>query len=133
MSFPASQSLVRALQHSDREVLRSSLASTVVFNSPVATYRGRDDVVHLLVIIGDVVERLTVTGEFAAGSQTVTLVSGHVGQDQVDGALVQVANDDGLVARLTLMLRPLSGLLEGVDRMGQRLAAEPLPSEGGRQ
>jgi hypothetical protein len=52
-----------------------------------------------------------------------------VGDHELDGALIQVAGDDGLVAELTLLLRPLSGLLAGIEQMGRRLAEEPLPSD----
>jgi hypothetical protein len=122
---------VRALQHSDRETLASLLANEVIFNSPVATYRGRDDVAHLLGIIGDVLTELNSTGALGDGSRTVTLLAGRVGEHDVDGALVQVAGADGQLVELTLMLRPLSGLLAGVEEMGQRLSADPLPSERG--
>jgi len=131
MSPPESRALVSALQRSDRETLASLLGDAVTFNSPVATYRGRDDVVHLLSIIGDVVTDLTVTGTLDDGSRTVTLLAGRVGDHAVDGALFQVAGADGELVELTLMLRPLSGLLAGVERMGKRLAAEPLPSASG--
>ena len=55
--------LIDAVRGSDAESLNAMLAEDVVFHSPVQTYRGRDQVVHLLTIIGTVLDAADVTRE----------------------------------------------------------------------
>ena len=42
--------LIDAIRGSDADALRALLAEDVVFHSPVQTYRGRDQAIHLLVL-----------------------------------------------------------------------------------
>jgi hypothetical protein len=104
------------------------LAEDVIFNSPVATYRGRDDVVHLLMIISGVVEGYAVDRELSGRGERVTFVTGRITGEAVDGVVDSRFNDQREITELTLMLRPLRALLAGVELMGQALAASPLPS-----
>jgi hypothetical protein len=127
MASASGSPLLQSLQASGGQGLAALLAEDVVFHSPVRTYRGRAPVAHLLTIIAEVVEGLAPTRELRAGRETVTLVAGRVGKHAVDGALVESLDASGAVAEVTLMLRPLDGLLAGVERMGQLLGGRPLP------
>lgn len=93
------------------------LAEDVIFHSPVQTYRGRDQAVHLLVLIGTILEGTDVTREVDG----VTFFTAYVGEHPVDGVLVERA-DDGRIAEVTVMLRPLAGLQAAVARMARALA-----------
>jgi hypothetical protein len=104
------------------------LAEDVIFNSPVATYRGRDDVVHLLTIISGVLEDYAVDRELSGRGERVAFVTGRISGEVVDGVVDSRFNDEAEIVELTLMLRPLRTLLAGVELMGQALAASPLPS-----
>lgn len=110
--------LLDAIRGRDREALAAMVADDVVFHSPVTTYRGRDQVVDLLALIGAVLEDVTVTREV----ETVTFVKGHSDGEELDGALVEIRDDDGRIAEITLLLRPLPALQSAVRRMARALA-----------
>jgi hypothetical protein len=110
------------------EAYLDHLADDVSFNSPVATYYGRDDVVHLLTIISGIVEEYTVERELSGPAEVATFVSGRIAGAGIDGVFDRRFNDKGEIVELTLMLRPLKALMMGVELMAQALAASPLPS-----
>ena len=53
--------LLAAISARDHDALGELLAEDVVFHSPVQTYRGRDQVLRLLVTIGGVIDDVNVT------------------------------------------------------------------------
>jgi hypothetical protein len=116
--------LVAALRASDRAALADLLSDDVAFHSPVTDYHGRDQVVHLLATIGTVIDDVRVRRELSEGRETVAFVEGAIGGRAVEGVLDYVRDEAGRVRELTLMLRPLDALLEGVKRMGAALGGE---------
>jgi SnoaL-like protein len=110
--------LLSSIADRDRDALKEILAEDVVFHSPVQTYRGREQVVHLFVLIGSVLERVDVTREVDG----VTFFAAQVEEHPVDGVLDQRTGDDGRFIEVTLMLRPLAGLQAAVARMTRALA-----------
>ena len=110
--------LLAAIANGDREALEALVAEDVVFHSPVQTYRGREQVVHLLVTIGGVIDDVEATRHLDG----VTFFTAHVEEHPVDGVLDEHARDDGRVTELTLMLRPLAQLQAAVARMARALA-----------
>ena len=112
--------LIDAIRGSDSGTLVAMLAEDVVFHSPVQTYRGRDQVVHLLTIIGTVLDAADVTREVDG----ITFFSAYVEEHPVDGVLVQRDDEYGRIAEITLMLRPLAALQAVVARMARALAEQ---------
>ena len=110
--------LLEAITARQREALNSMLAEDVVFHSPVQTYRGRQQVIHLLMTMGGVIEDVDVTRELDG----VTFFSARVEEHPVDGILDQHGREDGRITELTLMLRPLAQLQAAVARMARALA-----------
>jgi len=110
--------LIDAIRAADRDALRALLADEVVFHSPVQTYRGKDQVVHLLVTIGGVLDAIGVTRELNG----VTFFTAEVEEHPMDGVLDEHTDDDGRIAEITLMLRPLAQLQAAVARMARALA-----------
>jgi hypothetical protein len=110
--------LLTAIERSDRDGLEAMLAEDVVFHSPVQTYRGRPQVVRLLVTIGGVVDDVEVTRTL----DDVTFFAAKVEEHPVDGVLVQTAGEGGQITEITLMLRPLAQLQAAVARMARALA-----------
>jgi len=110
--------LLPAIASGDREALEALVAEDVVFHSPVQTYRGREQVIHLLVTIGGVIDDVEATRRLDG----VTFFTAHVEEHPVDGVLDEHARDDGRVTELTLMLRPLAQLQAAVARMARALA-----------
>ena len=109
-----------AIRHRDPAALDELLADEVVFNSPVRSYRDRDEVVNLLVTIGELLGEMTVTRELQGPGERITFVS----VDKLDGALDERLDDDGRIVEVTLLLRPLDAMLRAVEAMGQLLAAQ---------
>jgi hypothetical protein len=123
--------LARRLRDADRMSLLGSLperlAGEVVFHSPVATYRGQQDVAHLLATIARVVDDVTPARAVSDAGLRVTFFTARVGEHEADGVLAENLDGDTIV-ELRLMLRPLDALLAAVKRMGEELATSPLPS-----
>ena len=114
-------SFVDALRAGDGAGIAQSLSDDVVFHSPVADYRGRDEVLTVLVTIGTVIDDVRVRRQILQGDETVTFIEGVIDGRAIDGIVDQVHGPDGRLSEITLMLRPLDALLEGVRRMGEAL------------
>ena len=110
--------LLDAIAAGDRDTLGSMLAEDVVFHSPVQTYRGRDQVLRLLVTIGGVIDDVEVTRQL----EDVTFFAAKVEEHPVDGVVVSQAAEDGQTTEITLWLRPLAQLQAAVARMARALA-----------
>jgi len=110
--------LLSAIADGDRDGLDGLLAEHVVFHSPVQTYRGREQVLLLLVTIGGIIDDVQATRELDG----VTFFTARVEEHPVDGVLDERADDQGKVTELTLMLRPLAALQAAVARMARALA-----------
>ena len=110
--------LLSAIRARDREALAALVADDVVFYSPATTYHGREQVVHLLALIGGVLEDVTATREV----ETVTFIKGRSEGDDLNGVLVEVRDDDGRIVEVMLLLRPLAALQKAVVRMAGALA-----------
>src|SRR4051794_25083901 len=115
--------ILTALTERDGVALREQLATDVTFNSPVRSYHGRDDVAHLLELIGGLLADLRVTRLVDAPGETVAFVSAGAGAGErpLDGVLDERRDDAGQTVELTLMLRPLGALLHAIERMGKAL------------
>jgi hypothetical protein len=110
--------LLEAIAARDRDALTAMLAEDVVFHSPVQTYRGRDQVILLLMTIGGILESVDVTRELDG----VTFFTAQVEEHPMDGVLDQHSDEGGRVSEITLMLRPLASLQAAVARMARALA-----------
>jgi hypothetical protein len=101
-----------AIESGDVEALTSALAEDVVFRSPAvyAPYHGRDTVIALLRVVAGVFENFRYVDEWRDGATTVLFFEANVGDRELQGVDILEADDDGLVERFTVMIRPLSGL-----------------------
>jgi hypothetical protein len=113
--------LVEALRGGDRAALEGLLAHDVVFHSPVRTYEGRAVVLHLLATIAGVLDDIEPARVVSGARETVTFATARVGDAAADAVVDERFDDEGRVAELTLMLRPLDVLLSAVERMGRAL------------
>jgi hypothetical protein len=104
------------------------LAEEVVFDSPVARYRGRDDVAHLMSLIATCVTDVRPAQVFTDGPRSVGEFTAAVDGRPIEGVLVQQVDRVGLVDEITLFIRPLARLQRAVEMMGSGLAESPLPS-----
>jgi hypothetical protein len=110
--------LLGAIRARDREALQAMVADDVVFNGPVTTYQGRDQVAHLLSLVGSVLDDIAATGEV----EMVTFVKGHLDGEALDGVLIEIRDDEDRISEITLLLRPLALLQTATRRMARALA-----------
>ena len=104
------------------------LSEHVVFHSPVRDYHGRADVAHILTTIGNVLDELEPQRELAADRQLVTIITAAYRDHRMNGVLHETHDPAGRVEHSTLLLRPLSALLEAITGMRAALERSPLPS-----
>jgi hypothetical protein len=109
--------ILTAIAAQDRDALHDLLAEDVTFNSPVRSYTGREEVMHLLATIGSLEGELRPT-------RSVTFVQ----FGKLDGVLHETWDDDGRLEELTLTLRPLGPLLKVVEQMGAALGQPAGPA-----
>jgi hypothetical protein len=110
--------LLEAIDGEDRDALVELLVDDVVFHSPVQTYRGRDQILRLLLATGSIIENVEVTRRLDG----VTFFAATVEEHPVDGVLVEREVEEGRIAEITLMLRPLAQLQAAVARMARVLS-----------
>ena len=110
--------LLEAIDGEDRDALVELLVDDVVFHSPVQTYRGREQILRLLLATGSIIENVEVTRRLDG----VTFFAATVEEHPVDGVLVEREGEEGRIAEITLMLRPLAQLQAAVARMARVLS-----------
>jgi hypothetical protein len=102
----------RAVLAGDHDAALATLADDVVFRSPAvyAPYRGKEQVGALLRIVATVFENFRYTNEWQDGATTILFFEANLGDRELQGIDILEAGEDGRVAALTVMIRPLSGL-----------------------
>jgi ketosteroid isomerase-like protein len=116
--------LLAAIATGDRAEVAAMVSDNVVYHSPGTTYRGREQVVDVLGVAPAVIANLTSTREPVAigGEDSVTFVTGTVDDERVHGVLIELRDEAGRVAEITLLLRPLSAVQAAVRLLARALA-----------
>jgi hypothetical protein len=123
------QSTLLLLTQRDPESgLDNALSEHVIFHSPVRDYHGRADVAHILMTIAGVLDEIEAHRELVAERQVVTIITAAHAHHRMSGVLHETHDALGRVERATLLLRPLSTLLEAITAMRAALERSPLPS-----
>src|SRR5262249_30489809 len=114
-----------AVAAGDEEAALATLADDVVFRSPAAhkPYQGREQVDQLLRLVATVFENFRYTNEWRDGRTTILFFEANVGDRELQGIDILEENGDGLVEKLTVMVRPLSGLQALAGTIAARLGA----------
>ena len=112
-----------AIEAGDVASLTELLAEDVVFCSPAVykPYQGRDTVLALLGVVATVFENFRYRAEWNDGATTILFFEANVGDRELQGVDILEHDDDGLVERFTVMIRPLSGLKAVVAAIESRL------------
>jgi hypothetical protein len=95
----------------------------VVFRSPVVykPYNGREAVSQVLGAVAQVFEDFRYVDHFEREGGAALFFKARVGDREVDGLDLLAYDDEGLVKELTVMVRPLSGILALAEEMRKRL------------
>jgi len=120
----------RAVEARDLDAMRELLADGVVFNSPVVhrPYQGRDVVARLLGFAAATFEDFRYVDELVDGDRVALIFRARVGDRELQGLDLVHTDADGRVDELTVMVRPMTGLVALGEAMGARIAAAGLSS-----
>jgi ketosteroid isomerase-like protein len=99
------------------------LHEDVVFRSPAvhAPYEGRDACLTILRHVLEVFEDFRYVDELTDGDRTALFFHASVGDRELQGIDWLVADHDGRIVSLTVLIRPLSGLMALAQAMQARL------------
>jgi len=113
----------RAAESKDFSKLEELFSSEVVFRSPAVfkPYEGLDALRVLLGAVAETFEDFRYTDQVETGDTAVLVFEARVGDRQLNGVDVLRFGEDGLIAEMMVMVRPLSGLNALVEEMGRRL------------
>jgi hypothetical protein len=112
-----------AIEAGDEDAAVATLADEIEFRSPAVykPYHGKEQVEAILRLVATVFENFRYTNEWRDGRTTILFFEANVGDRELQGIDILEENDDGLVERFTVMIRPLSGLQAVAQTMAARL------------
>jgi hypothetical protein len=113
----------RAVLASDDEAALATIADDVTFRSPAVhkPYHGKEQVAGILRLVADVFENFRYTAEWRDGATAILFFEANVGDRELQGVDILEENEEGLIERFTVMIRPLSGLQAVAAAMAERL------------
>jgi hypothetical protein len=126
-----SDAFVNAVESMDRSAVPDVLAEDVVFHSPVVfrPYEGRDAVAAVLTEGAmNVFEDFRYIDRFESGDSAALIFEARVGDRELQGLDLLRFDGEGLVRELTVMVRPMSGLValgEAMAREFERVGLAP--------
>jgi hypothetical protein len=116
-----------AVEARDIDAIPALLADDVTFLSPVVfrPYHGRDVVAHILRAVARVFEDVRYERELAGGDgrDHALVFRARVGDREIEGCDLLRMDDDGRIAELCVMVRPLSAAHALAEAMGRELGA----------
>ncbi|MFF9059657.1 nuclear transport factor 2 family protein [Streptomyces sp. NPDC101213] len=122
-----------AVEAGDLDAVEALLAEDVVFTSPVVfkPYPGKAITAAILRAVAQVFEDFRYEGELAGedGRDHALVFTARVGGRELSGCDFIHVDEDGLIDRLTVMVRPLSGAQALAEAMGARF--EQIVEEAG--
>lgn len=122
-----------AVEASDIEAARACMAPGIEFHSPVAfkPYRTIEPVMFLLNLVSQTFEDFVYIDDIQQGSSHMLRFTAKVGDKALEGVDLLDIGEDGLVEKLTVMIRPLSGAIALAQAMGAKIeAAGGVPEAG---
>lgn len=105
--------------------MSACLADDVEFFSPVAfkPFVSKPVVTALLGFVMDTFEEFVYVDDIEQGSSHMLRFSARVGEKAIDGVDLMELNEDGLIDRFSVMIRPLSAAHAMADAMAARFDA----------
>jgi hypothetical protein len=118
-----SDAFKQAAESKDFSKVEELFSPDVVFRSPAVfkPYTGLDALKVLLGTVAEVFEDFRYLDQVETGDTAVLVFEARVGERKLNGVDVLRFGDDGMVAEMMVMIRPLSGLQALVEEMGRRL------------
>jgi hypothetical protein len=113
-----------AVEAKDSSSAAELFADDVVFRSPVVykPYEGREALGMILAAVVQVFEDFSYTDQVEMGDVAVLAFKARVGDRELDGIDMLRFDDEGTIAELTVMVRPMSGVNALAQAMEAKLA-----------
>ena len=114
-----------AAEAKDFSAVDELFSEDVVFRSPAVfkPYEGREALRLLLGAVVQVFEDFRYVDQVETGDAAVLVFKARVGDRELDGVDVLHFADDGLIAEMMVMVRPMSGMQALAEAMAARLEA----------
>ena len=115
----------KAVEAKDFAAAKELFAEDVVFHSPVVfkPYEGRDALGVILDAVGQVFTDFRYTRHVEDGRSAMLTFEAMVGDRSVEGIDILDFDATGRIERLTVMVRPMSGMHALAERMRELLEA----------
>lgn len=125
---PTTERFRAAVQAHDLAAACELLDERIEFHSPVTfhPFVGRETVAGLLGIVIELFEDFRYTDVIESGQTTALVFRTRVGDRELEGLDLLRVNEAGLIDDFTVMLRPLSALIEFAQLMAERVGAAGL-------
>jgi len=123
-SHPGEAAFKAAVLAGDADALLATMAPDVRFSSPAVfhPYEGRDAVAPLLRAVTTVLSpTLRYVWQVREADRYVLGFVAYIDGKDIEGVDIITWNEDGLVSELTVMIRPLSGLVALRDAIAARM------------
>jgi SnoaL-like domain len=113
----------RAAESKEFSKLEELFSEDVVFRSPAVfkPYSGHDALKVLLGAVIEIFEDFRYLDQVETGDTAVLIFEARVGDRELNGVDILRFGEDGLIAEMMVMIRPLSALNALVEEMGRRL------------
>lgn len=113
----------QAAESKDFSKLEQLFSPEVVFRSPAVfkPYEGLDALKVLLGAVAETFEDFRYVDQVETGDTAVLVFEARVGDRELNGVDVLRFGEDGLIAEMMVMIRPMSGLNALAEQMAQRL------------
>jgi hypothetical protein len=120
-----SDGFVSAVESWDRDAFVDVLAEDVTFRSPVVfkPYEGREATVAVLEAVSRVFEDFSYIDRIDGERTAALIFRARVGEREVEGLDHLTFDDDGRVAELRVMVRPMTGMQALAEAMQRQLEA----------
>ncbi len=114
-----------AAESKNIEGARELFRDDVVFRSPFVhkQYEGIDATGFLLSNVVEVFENFRYVEQVETGDTAVLMFEANVGDRELQGVDILKFDEEGLIAEMTVMVRPMSGLQALGEEMGKRIEA----------
>lgn len=113
--------MANAFLAGDLASIERRLAPDATFRSPVTEYTGPEQIMPVLQALNDVITGLRAISKLEGSGESAVLYAGRVGSSEVQGVLHVETTLDGRISCITMMVRPLAALLEGVELMRKKM------------
>lgn len=105
---------------------RVPYADTVRFRSPFTDYQGRETVAGLVELICQVLEEVDIDVQLSNSTTTMSTFTAKVGEEPIQGVLVERDDDSGRLEEAMLTVRPYRGLRSAMAAMEGLMSRSPV-------